>query len=373
MSGGATPQQQTQSTSSNNTSNSSSTTGPNSVIGPTLGSIAGGMSAYLNNNPLAPGPAPGPWVAPQSPQTQSAIQTLFGRGASGSPLQATGNNFAASVLNPNYLNVGNDPNFQASLAAAFQPQNQQFANVMVPQLRSQFEGSGRNLGGADGSTVDQALLGLQQSQSNSSAQAVEQAYQARMQNQFNVLNNYIPTSQNMDYQNIGAMQQAGGAVDANAQANIDANIAKYNAQAMAQPNYWTNMAQMLQSIYPGGTTSGNSSSSGNSTGYGMFMPSTNPTASGLGAGMGIAGLALQAAPLLGISDARLKKNIKPIGKTYTGHKLYSYEFLGSSKPEIGVLAQEAEQRDPAAVVTHPSGYKMIDYGRIATGPAGGLL
>jgi hypothetical protein len=372
MSGGATPQQQTQSTSSNNTSNSSSTTGPNSVIGPTLGSIAGGFSTYLNNNPLAPGPALGPWVAPQSPATISALQSLFQRGASGSPLMPAATGLANDTLSGKFLDPSTNPWLQASLKAGFNTQDQQFDNVQVPMLRSQFEGTGRNLGGADMSNVDRALLGLNQTQSNATAQAEEGAYNNERGLQ-NATLGMLPSFQNMDYQNIAAMGQAGGAIDANAQANIDANIAKYNAQAMAQPNYWTNMAQMLQSIYPGGTTSGNSSSSGNSNSYGMFMPSTNPTASGIGAGMGAAGLALQAAPLLFPSDVRLKKNIKPVGETYTGHKLYSYEFLGSSKPEIGVLAQEAEQRDPAAVVTHPSGYKMVDYGRIATEPVGGLL
>jgi hypothetical protein len=45
--------------------------------------------------------------------------------------------------------LGNDPNFQASLAAGCVPQNLNFQNSTLPSLRSQFEGSARNLGGAD--------------------------------------------------------------------------------------------------------------------------------------------------------------------------------------------------------------------------------
>ena len=32
-------------------------------------------------------------------------------------------------------------------------------------------------------------------------------------------------------------------------------------------------------------------------------------------------------------------------------------------PHIGLIAQEVEQTNPDAVKTHPSGYKMVDYGR----------
>jgi hypothetical protein len=369
MSGSATPAQQTQSTSSS--SNSSSTTGPNSVIGPTLGSIAGGLSSYLANNPLAPGYYPGSTVAPQSPATISALQSLFQRGANGSPVVNSADAAVTAAMDPSRLNLSSNPNFQNAVSAYVQPLNQQFANQVLPGIAGEFEGTGRfGPGNASQSATNQAVAQLTQSEANATSGMANTAYQQAQQNQLQAAS-LAPTLANQDYQNIAAMEQAGQAEDQYAQANTDAAVARYNANAMAQPNYWTTIAQMLQSIYPGGTTSGSSSSSGNS--YGYSTPSSNPTSGLLGAIMGGAGLALQAAPLLGGSDVRLKKNIRPIGKTNSGHNLYSYEFLGSSKPEIGVLAQEVEQKDPAAVVTHPSGYKMVDYNRIATMPVGGLL
>ena len=379
MSGSATPAQQTQSTSSNSSSNS--TTGPNSVIGPTLGSIAGGLSSYLANNPLAPGYYPGSTVAPQSPATISALQSLFQRGANGSPVVNSADAAVTAAMDPSRLNLSSNPYFQNAVSAYVQPLNQQFANQVLPGIAGEFEGAGRfGPGNASQSATDQAVAQLTQSEANATSGMANTAYQQAQQNQLQAAS-LAPTLANQDYQNIAAMEQAGQAEDQYAQANTDAAVARYNANSMAQPNYWTNMAQMLQSIYPGGTTSGNSSSSGNS--YGTYTPASNPTSSWLGGALGAAGLGVQAAQipgvasflggLLPVSDERLKTDIRPVGKTYDGQDIYSYRFLAGGPTQIGLMAQEVERRHPDAVVTHPSGYKMVDYGRALATPAGGLL
>lgn len=70
---------------------------------------------------------------------------------------------------------------------------------------------------------------------------------------------------------------------------------------------------------------------------------------------------LGAAGVYKFSDRRLKKNIKKIGKTSDGQNLYSYRYKGSDEPQIGLMAQEVEKRDPSAVVTTPSGFKAVNY------------
>ena len=57
---------------------------------------------------------------------------------------------------------------------------------------------------------------------------------------------------------------------------------------------------------------------------------------------------------MAFSDRRLKTNIVPIGDGW-----YSYKLFGHI-PEIGVMADE----QPHAVVTHWSGFDMVNYGRI---------
>lgn len=72
---------------------------------------------------------------------------------------------------------------------------------------------------------------------------------------------------------------------------------------------------------------------------------------------------LGAAGVYKYSDRRLKKNIKKIGKTNNGQSLYSYKYKGSDEPQIGLMAQEVEKRDPGAVITTPSGFKAVNYDR----------
>uniref|UniRef100_A0A6H1Z9X9 Putative peptidase n=1 Tax=viral metagenome TaxID=1070528 RepID=A0A6H1Z9X9_9ZZZZ len=70
--------------------------------------------------------------------------------------------------------------------------------------------------------------------------------------------------------------------------------------------------------------------------------------------------------LIGLSDERAKKNIKPVGELM-GHKLYDYRYKGKfddGKRHIGVMAQQAEKKDPGAVTTRPDGLKQVNYGRL---------
>lgn len=67
------------------------------------------------------------------------------------------------------------------------------------------------------------------------------------------------------------------------------------------------------------------------------------------------------------SDIRVKEHIRPIGQTYDGQNLYSFRYIGDPTPRIGLMAQEVEQRDPAAVV-EIDGVKHVDYDR-ALAPA----
>jgi hypothetical protein len=262
-----------------------------------LGSIAGGLSTYLQNNPLAQGYYPSATVAPQSQATQSAIQALFARGANGSPVTSAADSAVIGAMDPSRLNLSNNPYFQNAVSAYVQPLNQQFANQVLPGIAGEFEGASRfGPGNGSQSATNQAVAQLTQSEANATSGMANAAYQQAQQNQLNAAG-LAPTLANQDYQNIAAMGEAGNAIDQYAQQNIDANVARYNANAMAQPNYWTTIAQMLQSIYPGGTTSGSSSSSGSGSSYGFLTPSSNPTASGIGAGMGAAGLGLSAAGL----------------------------------------------------------------------------
>ena len=60
------------------------------------------------------------------------------------------------------------------------------------------------------------------------------------------------------------------------------------------------------------------------------------------------------------SDKRLKENMKPVGKTFDGQTVYSYNYKGDHTPRMGLIAQEVEKKHKKAVGEH-GGFKTVDY------------
>lgn len=68
------------------------------------------------------------------------------------------------------------------------------------------------------------------------------------------------------------------------------------------------------------------------------------------------------------SDERLKENVKQVGKTNDGQKIYSYNYKGDSKPQMGLIAQEVMKKHPDAVTAdRRSGFLMVNYGKALDG------
>ena len=66
----------------------------------------------------------------------------------------------------------------------------------------------------------------------------------------------------------------------------------------------------------------------------------------------------------GGSDRRLKKNIKLIGKSPSGLKIYAFEYIDKIFGEgiwQGVMSDEIPQE---AVIKHPDGYDRVDYSKL---------
>ncbi len=87
----------------------------------------------------------------------------------------------------------------------------------------------------------------------------------------------------------------------------------------------------------------------------------------MGGLFGLGGSALGTAarssiPMLAGSDIRMKENIRHIGHTNDGQRLYSFNYIGDNRPQIGLMAQEVERTKPEAVV-EIGGMKYVDYGK----------
>ena len=88
--------------------------------------------------------------------------------------------------------------------------------------------------------------------------------------------------------------------------------------------------------------------------YNQQVATQNANTAGL---YSLGGSALKA-----FSDRRLKSNIVKIGTHPIGIGIYEYDIFGGR--QIGVMAQELLEVMPDAVHQHPSGYLMVDYGRL---------
>ena len=93
--------------------------------------------------------------------------------------------------------------------------------------------------------------------------------------------------------------------------------------------------------------------------YNQGMGSYNANLQGL---YGLGGAGAQAAGWAW-SDRRLKRDIRRIGTLPSGLAVYSFRYLGSAAPHVGVMAQEAKARFPEAVAEF-DGFLAVDYGRI---------
>ena len=82
----------------------------------------------------------------------------------------------------------------------------------------------------------------------------------------------------------------------------------------------------------------------------------------IGGMMQFGGNLINAGAQIAASDRRLKTNIVKIGDDPRGFGIYEYDIFG--RRERGVMAQEVEKIIPDAVMEHPSGYKMVNYGAL---------
>ena len=97
------------------------------------------------------------------------------------------------------------------------------------------------------------------------------------------------------------------------------------------------------------------------------MPSANSTSDQYKPGT--ADYLQTALSLFGLSDKRLKENIKLVDKV-KGRNVYTWDWndkakkLGVTSPTKGVIAQEILQSNPEAIALHESGYLMVNYGAL---------
>jgi hypothetical protein len=321
--------------------------------------------------------------AAQNAAQQQGFAQQFG--LAGLQNQAVGQNFGQGVTAQQLQNAGIGQNFaqgQAANAAGNQAVGQNFGqglaaqqaqNAASQQLYNQYMGVqglqnqavGQNQQAA--LAQQQAALAAQQqgfgqnvTQQQLGNQAIAQNQQAALQQQQAAL-----AAQNQQYNQLLQGAQFGNTAQ---QQSLQQQLALRNQPLNEIAGLMSgSQIQMPQfQGYQGANVAGTPIFAGAQAAgqaamdqYGIQSANVNAQNAGL---YGMLGTAGGLAGMAAFSDRRLKSNIDRIGTHPLGIGVYEYNIF--DRRERGVMADEVETVMPEAVVLHPSGYKMVDYGML---------
>lgn len=302
-----------------------------------------------------------------------AVSQNFGQGVTAQQLQnaGIGQNFAQGQAANAAGNQAVGQNFGQGLAA------QQAQNAASQQLYNQYMGVQGLQNQAVGQNQQAALAqyqaqlaGQQQgfgqnvTQRQLGNQAISQNQQAALQQQQAALaaqnQQYNQLLQNAQFGNIAQQQSLAQQLALrNQPLNEIAGLMSGSQIQMPQFQGYQGSNVAPAPIFAGAQAAGQAATQN----YGIQQAAANANTSGLfglaGAGLGAYGM-MNAAPMLAASDRRLKSYIVRVGTHKTGIGVYEYNIFGNR--QRGVMADEVEAIMPEAVILHPSGFKMVNYG-----------
>jgi hypothetical protein len=274
----------------------------------------------------------GDTVAPFSPEQELGFNLTTQRALAGSPTLNAANQNLTSTLNGDYMSPGANPWLKGTVDQAM--------NDVQGRINSQFSNSNF------GSSAHQETL--QRGLGQVANDIYGGNYQAERGRQVGSLG-MAPGLASADYLDMQALQDVGQ--QRQNLANQYLGLAGNTFGQAAQFPY--DQLQRYQSVVGSGSGQG-----GTTTSTAPNPNQSNGFANLLGAGLTLGGLFSGGG--FGFSDVRLKSNIERVGTHPIGVGIYDYDKFG--KRERGVMAQEVEQVLPEAVATHPSGYKVVNYG-----------
>lgn len=314
-------------------------------------------------------------------------------------LLTSGNNsyqgMLSNYMSPEYLNPMSTPGFSDALAT--------MKGDITNSVNDQFAAAGRDLSPGNTTALARGLSqgegGLIADQYNRNVAAQQGAGAAGFGANTGTAGGLSSLDQARMAAQMGGLGAA-GSIPGLYTAPASAALGAAN-QGYAQP--WQNLGMLSQQLLPIASLGSSSTGTGTTTqqtspisnmiggltgglgllgGTGAFgkdgwMPSASTIGSGLssigsgvgsalgGIGSGIAGGLESLAPLLMFSDERVKENIASVGMLYDGSPVYSYNYIGDEKPQIGLMAQDVEKTTPEAVVEigGPGGLKAVHYGK----------
>lgn len=299
-------------------------------------------------------------IAPLNDAQNKALGTTIGMGSGTDPGVAAAGQNNVDTLNGKYLDPSSNPWLNKTFNQGADAVTRQYMTATAPGTAGAMEQAGRYGSGAYNNQVKNNQLGLGTTLDNLATSVYGGNYQNERGNQMAATGQSAGLN-SAKYINPAAALQAGNQQQAQQQ-NVDNNkMAAYNYNRDQPTNALNNYIAQIGGNYG---TSG-MTQSGTATPY-----YTNPGATGLGAGLGIASLfsggqnsaANGIGNMFSKSDRRLKENIRLIGRSFDGQNIYAYNFRGEARTQIGLMAQEVQSLHPAAVL-NVEGVLHVDYAK----------
>jgi hypothetical protein len=269
------------------------------------------------------------------------------------------------TLNGKYLDPKSNPWLTKTFDVAGDAVGRQYMTSTAPQTAGAMAAAGRYGSGSYRNLVKGNEINLGKTLDDLATGIYGGNYQAERGRQMDAVGQ-VPGLMQASFINPTALTAVGGMQQAQEQAKLDADAAKYYANRDAPTRALNTYLGQIQGNYgQSGTTS--------TTGTQQTPYYSNPTASILGGGLGLAslfsggansaasGIGSAIGGLFGKSDIRAKENIRHIGKTNDGQNLWFFTYKDDpSTPHIGLMAQEVESIHPEAVI-EIDGVKHVDY------------
>lgn len=358
-----------------------------------LQQIMGGQAGVINQT--------GAQAATGSNDMMSMIRDMLGQttGQINSGNAAT-DPALATLMNPDILDASSNPHLQSYMDAAIRPLQTQYSNVIMPGIAGDAITAGGYGGSRQGIAEGLASSGLSTATGDTTAKIASEGYgqgltallggvnahNAQQATTLDAMNRMFGTGvagvgQNTQ-NNIAAsgqqsqtlaqmMQTLAGSPDvlssmtrpaevqsavgeaqrADEQARLSEQVQRFTTGQMLPFSLAQQVAQMAFGM-PGGTTTSTGQTSGGSSGLSTILGGVSALPALLG--------------LFGLSDRRLKENIKYVRTLADGLRVYTYNFIGQNLRYLGLMADEVQKVYPQAVIRDTEGWLRLNYHAVPT-------
>lgn len=314
-----------------------------------------GLKSFAQNNPTAENIIPGfSGVAGFDPAQVAGQEAVLGStGQQGATVGAAaqGNQFLASgaALDPN-----TNPALQGTINAAVRPITDQLLEKALPAIRSGAAMAGQYGGSRQGIAEGQAIRGAETAVGDTAAKVANQGYLSGLDAMTKNIGLAPQTAQSLALPGI-TTSGVGDVRQQLAQALLGEQTNRFSTSALWPLLLGKEYASMVSGIPGGGSTTTASGPQSNSLLQALGL---GATALG-GAGSFLSG-AGAIAPFLLASDRRTKRVLRRLKARFRDLPLYVFEYLGSTLPRVGVMADEV----PAYARLRFRGVDFVNYGAL---------